>query len=83
MKLAALAGQDPYGDLTPRELAWMAEARADEEWWHTASLMALVHNIVSKKPKTPEEFHPMHARAKKKKSFKESLAQMKEMLGGR
>ncbi len=39
----------------------MAEARAKDAWNRTASLMALVHNLTSKRPKSVADFHPLIA----------------------
>ena len=38
----------------------MAEERQRADWWHTASLMAVVMNVCAKGRKiTPRELHPL------------------------
>jgi hypothetical protein len=46
-------------ELTPRELYLMSQARREEAWNHTAALMATIHNILAKQPKSPDAFHPL------------------------
>lgn len=53
-----LAGVSPYDDFTPQELMWMAKAKAIQEWNHTSCLLALIHNVNSKRKRKPEDFHP-------------------------
>lgn len=50
----------------------MAEAKAEAEWDHTASLMALLAEInrdreQRRRPFTPQEFHPMHQQQRKRR----------------
>ncbi len=54
----------PLCELTPCEMFWMAEARARNEWNHTAAILAMMHNLVSKRAKSPADFHPMEAKGK-------------------
>jgi len=58
---AGVIGVDP-GPLTLRELVWMAEAKARNEWTHTSAVMALMANA-HRDPKktrvfTPADFNP-------------------------
>ena len=61
--MAGIVGVDPRA-LTLRELAWMASARRQDQWSHTAALMALVANVHRNpkkraKPFSPADFHPL------------------------
>jgi len=59
LKLAAIAGADPYSlDLTPFDIYWMAQGVLEERWDHTASLMMMQYNCNAKKPKEMLAFHP-------------------------
>ena len=55
---------------TLRELVIMADARGQSEWEQTASLMALIVNLVrdpkKSKPANPEIFNPYSPRVQKK-----------------
>ena len=56
-------GVDP-NPLTLRELVWMVGARRQDQWSHTAAVMALVANVhrnpkKRSKPYSPTEFHPL------------------------
>lgn len=53
----------------------MAEAKMEERWDHTASLMMLQYNCNAKKPKKIEDFHPF----KKKKRV--SMGKKGELTG--
>ena len=67
-KLAGIVGVDPH-PLTLRELCWMAHARIEADWWHTANLMSLTINQNRKKGSraiTPKELHPMQVQKQKK-----------------
>ncbi|MEZ6097172.1 MAG: hypothetical protein R3C03_23610 [Pirellulaceae bacterium] len=62
-QLAGIIGIDP-SLLTLRELIWMADARRNEAWSHTANLMALVANVNRNprrrsRPYSPIDFHPL------------------------
>jgi len=64
--LAGIAGVDP-GPLTLRELIWMVDARRQDQWSHTAAVMALVANVHRNpkrrsSPYAPAEFHPLAER---------------------
>lgn len=39
----------------------MAEARAKDEWGRASALMALVHNLAAKRPKSAADFNPFSA----------------------
>lgn len=67
MELAALAGVSPLEPLTPREMFWMAEARARESWDHTSVLQAMIHNAMAKRTKPPSAFHPFKTGGEKPK----------------
>ena len=67
-KLAGIVGVDPH-PLTLRELCWMAHAKIEADWWHTANLMSLTLNQNRKKGSTaitPKELHPMQVQKRKK-----------------
>lgn len=67
-KLAGIVGVDP-SQLTLRELCYMANARLEHDWWHTANLMALSINQNRKKGSkavTPKELHPMEVEKRKR-----------------
>lgn len=55
-----------------RELTWMATGRRTDQWWHTASLLAMLVNI-NRDPKTSAvaaaEFHPFTPRRKIKREM--------------
>jgi len=58
----------------------MAEAKAEAEWDHTASLMALLAEInrdkeQRRRPFTPQEFHPMHQRKAKRRELSDKEAE--------
>jgi hypothetical protein len=52
---------DP-ADLTLQELVWMVEGRTQEDWNHTASVLAMVANVnrdpKKGRPLRPGDFHP-------------------------
>ena len=65
-QLAGIAGVDP-GPLTLRELLWMVDASRQEQWSHTAALMALTANVHRNpkrrsSPYSPTDFHPLAER---------------------
>jgi len=50
--------------LTLRELIWMVGARRQDQWSHTAAVLALTANVhrnpkKRSKPYSPAEFHPL------------------------
>jgi len=56
-------GVDP-NPLTLRELIWMVGARRQDQWSHTAAVLALTANVhrnpkKRSKPYSPAEFHPL------------------------
>ena len=67
LELAGIAGVNP-DPLTLRELVTLAEARGRFEWEQTASLMALVVNLVrnpkKSKPAKSSDFNPYCVRPK-------------------
>jgi len=44
---------------------WMMKAKTAAEWDHTASILAMIHNVASKRKKSPLDFHP-YGRERKK-----------------
>jgi len=65
VKLASIAGVNPYSDeLTPLDIFWMAEAKMEEKWDHTASIMMLLYNANAKSAKSVIDFHPYRQRKK-------------------
>ena len=54
--MAGAIGVDPK-TLTLRQLFWMAEGRAKDQWQHTSSLLALIANV-NRDPKKTQEFKP-------------------------
>lgn len=69
----------------------MAEAKAEAEWDHTASLMALIAEVnrnheARSRPYAPAEFHPMHQRTKtprREMSEAEAAARLYALSGHR
>ncbi len=60
--MAGVVGVDP-GPLTLRELALMAEAKRQEAWDHTSTVLAMIFNA-NRDPKRqtaarPIDFHPL------------------------
>lgn len=50
---------------TLRELAWMAEAKLEEDWNLTSALIAMIFNVNCTKKKdlkSPNDFHPLHSK---------------------
>lgn len=49
--------------MTLRELVWMAEGRTQENWNHTASVLAMLANVnrdpKKGRPLRPADFHPL------------------------
>ena len=75
VKLAAVAGVDPYSEsLTPLDIFWMAEAIMEEKWDHTASLMMLHYNTNAKTSKKVEDFHPFRKKKKEHRGKKGELS---------
>ena len=37
----------------------MAEARRDEQWNHTSTILAMLNNLWNKRKREPKHFHPM------------------------
>ena len=74
LRLAGIAGVNP-DPLTLRELAALADARGRFEWEQTASLMALIVNLMrdpkKNKPVKAEEFQPVY---RERKGLPESAA---------
>lgn len=73
MELVALSGVGGAALLlTPKELWMVADARfryeEENAWWHTSSLICMIHNLVAKKSqqKAPSDFHPFHAPKRKR-----------------
>ena len=56
--MCAVAGVDPWCELTPAELYYMARQRQSTEWDKWASMMAFIHNMISKPALSPAKFHP-------------------------
>lgn len=61
-QLAGFVGVNP-GPLTLRELVWMARARAEDNWAHTSTVLAMLANV-HRDPKkirafTPDDFNPL------------------------
>lgn len=84
LELVALSGLGAGAlALTPAELFVAVDARykyeQDLEWNHTAAILSMMHNMVSKKPKDPTEFHPFH-KGKVKSKTKVGLADFKAIL---
>jgi len=62
-QLAGILGLDP-APLTLRQLVWMVDARRQDQWSHTAAVMALTANVHRNpkrrsQPFSPAEFHPL------------------------
>lgn len=75
VKLAAVAGVDPYSeDLTPQDIYWMSQAVLEERWDHTASLMLMQYNAAGpKKQLTVADFHPFRKKRAEHKGKKGEL----------
>ena len=54
-----MAGVDPTGDYTLRELVWMSDAKEDAEWARTCYIVATVGSLFAKKAIDPADIHPM------------------------
>jgi hypothetical protein len=70
----------PHDDYTLRELTTMAEAKAETEWDHTASLMALIAEAnrdpeQRRRPFKPAESHPLHQRPKRRQELTDEEAE--------
>jgi hypothetical protein len=77
---AAIIGVHPDG-WTLRELILGRDARLTAEWWHTASLQALLANVNKPPHKpaySPYDFHPYATKPKKELS----VAQLEQLLAG-
>lgn len=71
--------------LTPRELFYLARGRDAAQWEHTSSLLAMMHNLMAKRPKSPDQFNPHRARAKRRRHRPQdcwTLDDFKAMLVG-
>ncbi len=82
-QLAGIVGVDP-GPLTLRELLWMTDARRNDQWSHTAAVMALTANVhrnpkKRSQPYTPAEFHPL-VEQKKTPTKKAGLKALKDVF---
>ena len=69
MNCAGILGIDP-GPFTLRELVRMTEARGRFEWGQTASLLAMIANVLRDPKKTkavkPADFNPYNVKPKMK-----------------
>jgi hypothetical protein len=59
IELAAIAGVDPW-PLTLRELFAAAKAKRNEQWNHTADMLALQASIHGGRVYSRSHFHPLH-----------------------
>lgn len=55
----------------------MINAKRKEAWTHTSALIALVHNALSKEPKSPDDFNPY---VKPKEIRKIKVSDLKDIL---
>ena len=61
LQVAGVIGVEPW-TYTIRELWAMHIGALEERWWHTANIMATIHNSqISKRNqvKSPADFHPL------------------------
>ena len=74
-------GIDP-SPLTLRQVLTMYEGHSKDRWWHTSSLMALVHNTQCTKQGdclAPADFNP-HLAAKKQEAKSKVDAEVAEVI---
>ena len=57
-ELAGMVGMLPW-DMTLRQLVCAARGRRRLEWSLTSSILAKVHNLMAKTPKSPSDFDPV------------------------
>lgn len=73
------AHPDPW---TMREIVAAADARKEADWWHTASIQALIANI-ARRPHSPAaspyDFHPTAVKPKTEISIEE----LEKLLSGK
>lgn len=63
---------------TARELCWMMEGRLENEWNHTAAMIANFRASMGSKGEKAELYHPLHAA----KANAEALRQLKSQMRG-
>ena len=69
--------------MTARQLLWMADGKRKDAWYHTAAIIAKVHNVnCSKKSelKKPTAFHPYMQQKASKVTGKISVAQFTDFV---
>ena len=76
-ELAGIIGCDPWL-YSFRELYWMSRSKQDDEWNHTAFIVAQLANChrdskKRKKPYKASEFHPFSKKKKKSKKKRQEL----------
>jgi hypothetical protein len=47
------------GNLTLRQLLWMSRGKRRLEWSTASALLAKIHNILAKTPRSPADFNPL------------------------